>query len=199
VRGLWPKAPGGVSLHLSYLWRKLLLRPRAPKVHTSETGTGAQTPTRQIGINPVRRHPSSLKVYLSVPMIANRALPRAELMAKAIRDSGNEVSSPWVLGPVEHVGPTMVNVFSRDKKGAEDCDTLVADVTEPSIGVGMEIMAAYQARRRIILVVKEGKATSRMLSQMDGKETLEYSADAEVYLGLLHLLNPPPAVSEKSI
>jgi nucleoside 2-deoxyribosyltransferase len=129
-----------------------------------------------------------MKVYLSVPMIANRALHRAELMAKAIRDSGDEVSSPWVLGPIEQSNPASVNVFRRDKNGAEDCDLLVADVTEPSIGVGMEIMAAYKAGRRIILVVKKGKVTSRMLSHMDRKETLEYDTDEDVYPGLMRLL-----------
>jgi 2'-deoxynucleoside 5'-phosphate N-hydrolase len=130
-----------------------------------------------------------LKVYLSVPMIANRALPRAQLMAKAIRDSGHEVSSPWVLGPIEH-SSSGVNVFRRDKEGAEECDILVADVTEPSIGVGMEIMAAYEAGRRIILVVKRGKLTSRMLSHMDRKETVEYDSDDDVYPGLIQLLKP---------
>ena len=121
-------------------------------------------------------------------MIANRALPRAQLMAKAIQDSGHEVSSPWVLGPVEHSNPAAVDVFKRDKKGAEDCDILVADVTEPSIGVGMEIMAAYAARRRIILVAKKGKVTSRMLSHMDRKETVEYDLDEDVYPGLMRIL-----------
>ena len=129
-----------------------------------------------------------MKVYLSVPMIANRALPRAVLMAKAIQESGNEVTSPWVLGPIEHTNPSAVNVFSRDRKGAEDCDILVADVTEPSIGVGMEIMAAYGAGKRIILVAKKGRVTSRMLSHMDRKETLEYDADEDVYRDLLRLL-----------
>jgi hypothetical protein len=98
------------------------------------------------------------------------------------------VSSPWVLGPIEQSNPASVNVFRRDKSGSEECDVLVADVTEPSIGVGMEIMAAYEAGRRIILVVKKGKVTSRMLSHMDRKETLEYDEDEDVYPGLMRLL-----------
>lgn len=122
-------------------------------------------------------------------MIANRALDRAGLLAKAVKDSGNEVTSPWVLGPVEHSNPSTVNVFQRDTEGAEKCDVLVADVTEPSVGVGMEIMAAYKAGRRIILVEKKGRVTSRMLSHMDGKETIEYEADGEVYAKLGRLLN----------
>ena len=129
-----------------------------------------------------------MKVYLSVPMIANRALPRAKLMARAIQDSGNEVTSPWVLGQIEGTASSPVNVFHRDRIGSETCDVLVADVTEPSIGVGMEIMAAYKAGRRVVLVAKKGNMTSRMLWHMDMKETLEYEHEAEVYQGLRHLL-----------
>ena len=128
-----------------------------------------------------------MKVYLSVPMIANRALPRAKLMAKAIVDSGNEVTSAWVLGQIEGT-VSNVNVFLRDRIGSEECDVLVADVTEPSIGVGMEIMAAYKAGRKIVLVAKKGNVTSRMLQHMEGKETLEYERDSEVYRGLRQLL-----------
>ncbi len=128
-----------------------------------------------------------MKIYLSVPMIANRALSRADQMARAIRDSGNELSSPWVLGKIEG-SRSEVNVFERDRVGSETCDVLVADVTEPSTGVGMEIMAAFKAGRKIVLVAKKGNVTSRMLQHMDGKETLEYEEDSEVYEGLKKLL-----------
>jgi hypothetical protein len=121
-----------------------------------------------------------MKVYLSVPMIANRALSRARLMARAIADSGNELTSPWVLGHIEG-SESPVNVFHRDRIGSETCDVLVADVTEPSIGVGMEIMAAYKAGKRIVIVSKEGSVTSRMLQHMDRGETLAYVDESEVY------------------
>lgn len=124
-----------------------------------------------------------MKVYLSVPMIANRALSRAELMAKAIRDSGHVVSSPWVLGDLERQA-TGVNVFDRDRNGAEESDVIVADVTEPSLGVGMEIMAAYKAGRRIIIVARRERTVSMMLQHMGGKEMIEYVDESEIY-GLL--------------
>jgi len=140
-----------------------------------------------------------LKVYLSVPMITNRALSRAHLMAKAIEDSGHEVTSPWVLGLIER-SDSMVNVFRRDMASSEDCDILVADISEPSIGVGMEIMAAYKAGRRIILLVRKGNVTSRMLQHMDKKETIEYETDDDVYRKLRQLLearNNPHAFEAK--
>jgi len=122
-----------------------------------------------------------LKVYLSVPMILNRRLGRANLIAKAIRDSGHEVVSDWVLGPLERQSPSELNVFERDMKGAERSDALVADVSEPSLGVGMEIMAAYKAGRKIILVSNKGRVVSRMLLHMDGALWVEYEGEDELY------------------
>jgi len=121
-------------------------------------------------------------------MIANRAIDRARLMAKAIEDSGHVMTSPWVIGAIEKAD-SKVNVFQRDKEGAEECDILVADVSEPSIGVGMEIMAAYKSGRRVILVAKKGNVTSGMLQHMDMKEMIEYEDDNEVYPTLLKLLS----------
>lgn len=133
-----------------------------------------------------------MDVYLSVPMIANRALERAKLMAKAIEDSGNRVSSPWVLGPIENPNPAATNVFERDREATERSGAIVADVTEPSIGVGMELMAAHKAGRRVILVAKKGKVTSRMLMHMQPKEVVEYDDEREIYDGVRRLLSAQP-------
>jgi nucleoside 2-deoxyribosyltransferase len=129
-----------------------------------------------------------LKVYLAVPLVSNRSIDRAQLMAKAIRDSGNVVASPWNLDPLEVSSPGAVNVFDRDRTGSENADVMVADVTSPSTGVGMEVMAAYKAGRRIILVSKRGRRVSRMLEDMDRKEKLEYTEKSEIYEGLLRML-----------
>ena len=136
-------------------------------------GKAGKAGHNQIGINYRGSSLRRLKVYLSVPMIANRALNRAELMARAITDSGNEVSSPWDMGPVERGGRGSVDVFRRDTEGAEGCDLLVADVSNPRSGVGMEIMAAHKAGRKVVLVARTGQATSWMLRHMDNKETVD--------------------------
>lgn len=121
-------------------------------------------------------------------MIANRALDRANTIARAIIDAGHEISSPWVLGPIENPNPAVVNVFQRDKTGVEESDMIVADVSQPSIGVGMEIMAAYKEGRKIVLVMKKGNVTSRMLQHMDRKEVVEFDREEEIYPRLLKIL-----------
>lgn len=129
-----------------------------------------------------------MKVYLAVPLVSNRSIERARLIAKAIRDSGNTVASPWNLDPMEVAVPSTVNVFDRDRTGAENADVMVADVTSPSTGVGMEVMAAYKAGRRIILVSQRGRRISTMLEDMDRKERLEYNEESEIYEGLIRML-----------
>jgi 2'-deoxynucleoside 5'-phosphate N-hydrolase len=131
-----------------------------------------------------------LRIYLSVPMIANRNTAIASMMAKAISDSGNEVSSPWVLGPIEAHNPVSLNIFARDMRGAENSDAILADVSNPSIGVGMELMAAYKAGRRVIVVAKEGSKVSRMLLHMDRKESIEFKDEEDLYGKLVRLLSP---------
>ena len=132
--------------------------------------------------------PTKVKVYLSAPMILNRSLGRASLMARAMQVSGHEFSSPWVLGPLEKSRPGGLNVFERDKNGVEQSDAIVADVTEPSVGVGMEIMAAHKQGKKVIVVVKKGKAVSGMLRDMEPKVTVEYSDESEIYGGLREVL-----------
>ncbi len=128
------------------------------------------------------------KAYLSVPMIANRALNRARLIAEVIVQAGYELASPWVIGPIENPDPRVLNVFLRDRKGAESSDVLVADVSTPSTGVGMEIMAAYLAKKRIVLVAKKGSAVSRMLQHMDGRELIEFEDEESMARELLTTL-----------
>jgi len=109
-------------------------------------------------------------------------------MARAIRDAGHEVSSPWVLGPIEGQSPGVVNIFERDMRGAEESDAIVADVSQPSTGVGMELMAAYKAHRRIIVVARRGVVVSRMLEHMGAKEVVEFEDEDDLYEKLVALL-----------
>jgi len=65
---------------------------------------------------------------------------------------------------------------------------LVADVSTPSTGVGMEIMAAYLAKKRVVLVAKRGSVVSRMLQHMDGRELIEFEDEESMARQLLTTL-----------
>jgi len=137
-----------------------------------------------------------VRVYLSVPIIANRALERARLMAKTISEAGHEISSPWVLRDAETRPGSSVNIFARDKAAVEASDAIVADVSMPSVGVGMEVMIAYAAGERIILASAAGSVITRMFRDMDRAEWVRFADDDTLRSGLREaLLRRAPATS----
>jgi hypothetical protein len=117
-------------------------------------------------------------------MIANQDLERARMMAKAIEDAGHTITSLWVLGPPGTHDPGVLDVFERDRTGVETSDAIVADLTLPSTGVGMELMAAYYHRRRVLIVLKKGSRVSRMLMHMQPKEVVEFDELPDLYVSL---------------
>lgn len=129
-----------------------------------------------------------MRIYLSVPMITNRQPATASAMARAIKDAGHELASPWVLGPIEVHDPSDLNIFERDMHGAERADAIVADVSLPSTGVGMELMAAYKAKKRVIIAARRGSTVSMMLLHMGAKEMLEFEDENDLYAKLVALL-----------
>ena len=132
-----------------------------------------------------------MKVYLSVPIVANRNAERAKAMGRAIVDAGHEITSPWVLEPFQGPAGSAPDVFGRDKRGVETSDVVVADVSSPSIGVGMEVMAAHILGKRIVVVIARGSVVSRMLTQMEPKETIEFDGNEDLYRELRLALGSP--------
>lgn len=125
-----------------------------------------------------------MRAYLSVPVIANRSLETARLMAESIKTAGYELVSPWVLSDLEIRPSKSVNIFLRDKEAVEECDVIVADVSKPSTGVGMEVMMAYLARKRIVLVAQIGSTITRMLTDMGEAEWVHFTDGASLIKGL---------------
>ena len=133
-----------------------------------------------------------MRVYLSVPIIASRDVSRAKAMARAIADAGHELSSPWVLEPSRGENASALDVFRRDKEGVESSDAIVADVSNPSTGVGMEVMAAHYRGKRVIVVASRGSLVSRMLTHLEPKEIVEFDGNEDLYLNLRRVLLTRP-------
>ena len=125
-----------------------------------------------------------MKAYLSVPIIANRSLDVARLMARAIEAAGLELISPWVITDQEIRPAKSVNIFTRDKAAVEDCDVIVADVSKPSTGVGMEVMIAYHGGKRIVLAARVGSTVTRMLTDMAEAEWVYFADEESLTKGL---------------
>ncbi len=129
-----------------------------------------------------------LKVYLAVPIIRGRDLDKAKAIASIISGVGHEVTSPWVLNENPGFALPAHEVFRRDLAAVEASNSIVAEVTWPSHGVGMEVMAAYFYGMQIILLKKSDVTVSRMLVGIPRVTVLEYTSLEEMSEKLKGLL-----------
>ena len=120
------------------------------------------------------------KVYLAVSIIENRDLDKALCISKTIKDMGHKIISEWVTKTDPGFTKTAQEVFKRDTKGVEDCDILVAEVSYPSHGVGMEIMQAHVRGKMILCLFKKGSPVSRMVLGLPKATMIEYASNIEM-------------------
>jgi len=125
-----------------------------------------------------------MKVYLAVPIIAYRQLEKAKILAKVIRDEGHELVSTWVITENPGFTLTATSVFERDLGGVKNGDILVAEVSQGSHGVGMEIMAAYLYGKRIILLYEDGARVSHMLLGVPSATHVNYTSTEDMAANL---------------
>jgi 2'-deoxynucleoside 5'-phosphate N-hydrolase len=125
-----------------------------------------------------------MRVYLSVPISVNKCPERTKLIADVLVEAGHDLISEWVLDEIEVQPDENTNIYYRDIFAVQTSDLLVADVTTPSTGVGMEIMAAYLAGKKIVLVKNKESALSRMLVDMESADWIEYEDDESLVLKL---------------
>ena len=109
-----------------------------------------------------------------------------------ISEVGHEVTSPWVLNEDPGLMLPAHDVFKRDLAAVEESDAIVAEVTCPSHGVGMEVMAAYFHGVQIILLKKGEVGVSRMLTGIPGATVLEYASFEGMSEKLKGLIRPQP-------
>lgn len=114
------------------------------------------------------------RIYLSVPLVANRDIEIAREIAQIIKTTGHEIISGWVLKRDPNGGLSEAEVFKRDTSGVRECDTIVAEVSTPSHGVGMELMLAHLLGKEIICVYKTGTKLSWMIRGLPNAILIEY-------------------------
>lgn len=119
-------------------------------------------------------------IYLAVPLIGGRHLESARKIAEIIEGLGHKVVSDWVVAEDPGWGLTPEAVYRRDTQGVRGCDSLLAEVSTPSHGVGMEIMLAHTLGKRVVCVCQKGTRLSRLLQGMPNIEIIEYGSFEEV-------------------
>jgi len=73
------------------------------------------------------------------------------------------------------IGGDPVEIFNRDYKQLKSCDIIIADVSETSHGVGIEIGMSYCLNLRRILLIEQGKYLSKLAQGIPGTIIIKYT------------------------
>lgn len=116
--------------------------------------------------------------YLSAPII-QRGSRKDEFCSTVVRileDLGVNVFAPQFLAPAEPV-----DIYRRDVHNVRTCDFLVTEVSNPSLGVGMEIMLAIELLKPILMFHEaDASPISKMALGADGKVLFTYQSLEDV-------------------
>ena len=74
------------------------------------------------------------------------------------------------------------NVFEQDSQWLDECDIVIAEVSNPSLGVGYEICYALTIGKKVLCVYQKGLFISKMITGNTAKNLtlFEYSEVGEL-------------------
>jgi len=123
-----------------------------------------------------------MQVYLAAAMTnPDRDLPSIQRFLAAIEGLGHRVPTRHVADPGGAAADRALadaELAQRDLAWLAASDAMVAEVSAPSHGVGVEVMAACARGIPVLLLRREGVRVSRLLLGLPGVEVAGY-ADAE--------------------
>lgn len=116
--------------------------------------------------------------YLSGPIIHNelRKDDFYKVIVNTLESQGITVFAPQFLPPT-----SAEEIYRRDVERVRMCDFLVAEVSNPSLGVGMELMLAIELQKPVLLFrQKSANQLSRMVQGAKGIALFEYEKTDDV-------------------
>ncbi len=124
-----------------------------------------------------------MRVYFAAAMTnPDRDLAVLGRLVEHVEGTGHEVPTRHVVAPdgkQRDRGLTDVELARRDLAWIASCDALVAEVSTPSHGVGVEVMAALDRRMPVLLLRREDVTVSRLLLGLPGVERAAYRSVAD--------------------
>jgi hypothetical protein len=120
-----------------------------------------------------------MRIYLAAAMThTGRDLDAIRMLFECLEADGHAVPSRHVADPLGRNVErevTDVEVARRDLSWVAGCDALVAEVSTPSHGVGVEVAAAVAADKPVLLAYRRGTPVSRLLLGLPGVEAFAYT------------------------
>jgi hypothetical protein len=93
-----------------------------------------------------------------------------------MEDLGFNIFAPQLLGPAD---PEVI--YRRDVHNVRMCDFLVVEISNPSLGVGMEIMLGIELMKPLLMFYEaDAGPISKMVKGADGKVMFEYRSIEDV-------------------
>jgi nucleoside 2-deoxyribosyltransferase len=124
--------------------------------------------------------------YLSGPIIhfEDRRDEFYRVVIDLLEEKGVEVFAPQYIPPA-----SPEEIYERDVRNVRACDFLIAEVSSPSHGVGMEIMLAIELSKPILLFFNSSSGRlSKMVSGAPGKALFDY-LDLDDVMQVLHRID----------
>ncbi|MEM2142763.1 MAG: nucleoside 2-deoxyribosyltransferase [Candidatus Thorarchaeota archaeon] len=119
-----------------------------------------------------------VRVYLSGPIVHEDHRPDEfyNVVTKTLRELDAYVFAPQFLPRLQ---PR--EIYTRDVSEVRTCDVLIAEVSNPSHGVGMEVMLAAHLSKPVLMFRRRGsRELSLMMQGLPGKALFVYDHVEEV-------------------
>lgn len=117
--------------------------------------------------NPQRKR-SSIKIYFAGSISGGRKYLDTYIMIVAyLKKLGHKVLSDHIVKPdVLNFEKKFTDkqIFERDLEWIRECNIFIAEVSNPSLGVGYEIGYALSISRNVLCLYEEGIFLTRMLT-----------------------------------
>ena len=104
-----------------------------------------------------------MKVFITHTFKGSDNKAEIEELCKIIRESGAQDYS-FVRDNEKYskeAYPNVKSLMKNAKKAINECDALLIDITDPSLGKGIEAGIAYQSGKKIIVLLKNGAEVRR--------------------------------------
>ena len=136
-----------------------------------------------------------MKIYFACSITGGREFESVyQAIVHALAENGHSVlTAHLVESDVMEVEAALSpgDVYTRDINWVHECDVLIAEVSVPSHGVGYEVGYALGIGKPVLVLHREGRKVSKMISGNPDKKLaiIAYSTTKEAILKTLQFLS----------
>lgn len=110
-----------------------------------------------------------MKAYITCPVSHTKNRLNLLPVIKSIAEKNN------IDCFVFEIGGSPKEIFKRDYEQLKSCDLIIAEVSETSHGVGIEIGLSYCLNLKRILLLEKGKSVTKLAQGIPNTTIIEYS------------------------